>query len=641
MGGDDTAGKAARRRRVALGIAAFVIGMHAVAYFVVGGFAAAVIDKHFLIAVTATILLSWLLMVSQAMESVARAFSTRADLDLILASPVAAQRLFAMRIATVALAVAAMALPLAGPFINMLGFLGGWHWLGAYGVILAMGAAATAVAVVLTVALFRIIGPKRTRLTAQVLAAIIGAAFVIGLQVAAILSYGTLSRADVLQSQTLEALAPRSYQRVLVAGARRARRYPLAFRRAGRELCSARRRDCARRAALRRLCHRGVRRRRFARRAHPPGKKLPASPPPRAALRRKEWLLLRRDPWLASQTLMQMLYLLPPAILLWRTFEAGGGALNLRRLCLVMAAGQLAGGLAWLTIAGEDAPDLVATAPIPQRYVLRAKIEAVIAIIAVIFAPLVAVIAIASPWHAAITGAGIVIAAALRHRDPALVPHARRSAANSAAGQVSSRVATFAEAFSPHRLGRHRRRRRCKSAARHPAGPDRARRRRRHPPAGAARRRLRLLRLPASQCGAAMSSLPQRHQQDHDLADLLQGAGHIAGLSADLAQAHHRMAPSTTSNNKNATTDLATPRLTSSTTKPSSTARAALLCVGRPAPAERPSGRAGGTSRRNSGTMARAPAFAAIKASVAGPGPARLASVPTRSRSDIASAQAP
>jgi hypothetical protein len=40
------------------GRAAFVIGMHAVAYFVVGGFAAAVIDKHFLIAVTATILLS-------------------------------------------------------------------------------------------------------------------------------------------------------------------------------------------------------------------------------------------------------------------------------------------------------------------------------------------------------------------------------------------------------------------------------------------------------------------------------------------------------------------------------------------------------------------------------------------------------
>jgi len=147
-----TAGKAARRRRVALGIAAFVIGMHVVAYFVVSGFATAAIDKHFLIAVTATILLSWLLMVSQAMESTTRAFYTRADLDLILASPVAVQRLFAVRIATVALAIAAMALP---PFINMLAFRGGWHWLGAYGVILAMGAAATAVAVALTVLLWR------------------------------------------------------------------------------------------------------------------------------------------------------------------------------------------------------------------------------------------------------------------------------------------------------------------------------------------------------------------------------------------------------------------------------------------------------------------------------------------------------
>jgi ABC-2 type transport system permease protein len=144
---------------------------------------------------------------------------------------------------------------------------------------------------------------------------------------------------------------------------------------------------------------------------------------------------------------MQTLYLLPPAILLWRTFEDGGGALNLLAPVLVMAAGQLAGGLAWLSISGEDAPDLVATAPIPQRYVLRAKIEAVIAIIAAIFAPLVAVIAIASPWHAAVTGGGIVIAAAcataiqLWFRTQAKRSQFRRR-------QVSSRVATFAEAFS-------------------------------------------------------------------------------------------------------------------------------------------------------------------------------------------------
>ncbi len=99
-----------------------------------------------------------------------------------------------MRIATVALAMAMMAVPLAAPFIDVLIARGGWRWLGAYGLIVAMGAAATALAVGLTVALFRLIGAKRTRLVAQVVAAVIGAAFVIGLQVAAILSYGTISR---------------------------------------------------------------------------------------------------------------------------------------------------------------------------------------------------------------------------------------------------------------------------------------------------------------------------------------------------------------------------------------------------------------------------------------------------------------
>jgi ABC-2 type transport system permease protein len=67
---------------------------------------------------------------------------------------------------------------------------------------------------------------------------------------------------------------------------------------------------------------------------------------------RKEWLLLARDPWLASHTLMQMqmLYLVPPAVLLSESFEASGGAANLAMPVLVMAAGQLAGGLAWLTM---------------------------------------------------------------------------------------------------------------------------------------------------------------------------------------------------------------------------------------------------------------------------------------------------
>ena len=71
-----------------------------------------------------------------------------------------------------------------------------------------MGAVATAAALALTIALFRTIGPKRTRLIAQIVAAVIGAAFVIGLQVAAIFSAGTLSRYAALQSDWMLRHAP-------------------------------------------------------------------------------------------------------------------------------------------------------------------------------------------------------------------------------------------------------------------------------------------------------------------------------------------------------------------------------------------------------------------------------------------------
>ena len=65
----------------------------------------------------------------------------------------------------------------------------------------------------------------------------------------------------------------------------------------------------------------------------------------RQLLQRKEWVLLFRDPWLASQTLMQLLYLIPAALLLWRFYADSRGAFIVLAPVLTMAAGQLAGGL--------------------------------------------------------------------------------------------------------------------------------------------------------------------------------------------------------------------------------------------------------------------------------------------------------
>jgi ABC-2 type transport system permease protein len=300
------------------------------------------------------------------------------------------------------------------------------------------------VAIAITVLLFHLIGPGRTRLVAQILAAIIGAGFVIALQIAAILSYGTLSRFAALTSDAAAAYAPGPGSPVwwpahaatgndmvlalLLAASLALLGGVMAIfspKFAGTVVSASAAATTTRRGPRTTAFRRGSR---------------------QGALRWKEFMLLRRDPWLVSQSLMQLLYLLPPALMLWRSFSGSSGAAILIAPVIVMAAGQLAGGLAWLTISGEDAADLVASAPMPGSRVTRAKIEVVLITIAVIFAPLVAALAFASPLQAAITAMFVIIATIsaatiqLWFRVQAKRSQFRRR-------QTSSRVATFAEAF--------------------------------------------------------------------------------------------------------------------------------------------------------------------------------------------------
>jgi ABC-2 type transport system permease protein len=443
-----TAGKPRRLKVIALAFVFFGIAMHAVAFSIVGRFAdvEAGQDRGTLLVVTGCALLSWSLMMSQAMESVTRVFYARSDLDLILSSPAPSRRAFAVRIGTMAGGTILMALLVASPFINVLIWRGGVRWLAAYGAVIAIGAVAAALAVGLAVALFRTIGPQRTRLVAQIVAAVIGAFFVIGLQVAAITSYGTMFNLSFLQSETVTAMVPaadsalwwpaRAILGDLAALA--------ALLTAGVVLLGASIAIFASRFGADSIAAAGVSRGRSHRqaRARPFRRRSP-----KAALRHKEWALLARDPWLLSQTLMQLLYLLPPALMLWTAFGKGSEDLVLLVPVLVMAAGQLAGGLAWLAISGEDAPDLVATAPVPARFVTQAKVEAVLVSVATIFAPFCLVMALASPRDALFSALGSLAAALsatliqLWFRNQAPRRHFRRR-------QTSSRIATFAEAFS-------------------------------------------------------------------------------------------------------------------------------------------------------------------------------------------------
>jgi ABC-2 type transport system permease protein len=443
-----TAGHRNRARTAAIALIVFGAFMHLFAYWIVAGYADASVasDTATLVGITGTLVLSWSLLLSQAMESVTRAFYARSDLDLILTSPVSARKVFAVRMVRIAAAAVMIAVLLAAPFINVVAMRGGSRWLAAYGVVAAMGAVATAAALALTIALFRLVGAKRTRLIAQIVAAVIGAAFVIGLQIAAIFSSGSISRFAALQSDWMLAHAPDTssafwWPAHAMLGDRRAlvAVVVFGFGLLGLAIALFSRRFGDHALAAAGVSNTVVRQRRwsltFRRRS------------PARVLRQKEWTLLTRDPWLISQTLMQILYLLPPAVLLWVTFRSGAGSYVVLIPVVVMAAGQLAGGLAWLSISGEDAPDMVASAPITAGRILRAKIEAVMGMIALVFAPIAAVLAFDSLFAAAVAALGILTAAAaatliqICFRTQAKRSQFRRR-------QTSSRIATFAEAFS-------------------------------------------------------------------------------------------------------------------------------------------------------------------------------------------------
>ena len=111
------------------------------------------------------------------------------------------------------------------------------------------------------------------------------------------------------------------------------------------------------------------------------------------------------------------------------------------------AAGQFAGGLAWLAVLGEDAPDLVASAPVPARAIFWAKIQAVLGSVFVIIAPLLVALATAAPVFAVMAAVGVVAAAS----SGTMIQFWFREAARRVGirrRQIPSRVATLTEALS-------------------------------------------------------------------------------------------------------------------------------------------------------------------------------------------------
>jgi ABC-2 type transport system permease protein len=140
---------------------------------------------------------------------------------------------------------------------------------------------------------------------------------------------------------------------------------------------------------------------------------------------RKELRLLVRDPTLLSQVLLRTLYVLPLTFVMVKgagqspsqhisQVAAMVGALRLASLAgaVTFMAGQVAGSLAWITISAEDAPELLACAPVDGGVVRRAKLAATMIPVAILLAlPLGALLWLA-PWVGACAILGAIAASA-------------------------------------------------------------------------------------------------------------------------------------------------------------------------------------------------------------------------------------
>lgn len=351
------------------------------------------------------------LMLSQTLAQAADAFYERGDLDLLFSSPIPPRTVLFVRALGLAGGVLGVVLIFAVPLGAPALFLGHPEWIGVFGVLVALALLASAAGLNLAMALFSLIGPRRTRVVAQVLAAVVGASFFLATQLRAIMGRGASRslmeslvhavtegrlklppigwwplRAMLGEPLPLLAILGLSCAVFVLSALGLGRRFALAAAAA----------QGAEASAVRPVAPGGDRA--FAAGAF-------------AVTLAKELRLIARDPGMLSQVFLRVLYLVPTAVILSRTAGQGGGGAALAGGAgvVVFLAGQVAGSLSWITLSAEDCPDLLAVAPAPVRTVRRAKLAAaLLPVAALLLAPLAAL-----AWLAPLTALWTALGAGL------------------------------------------------------------------------------------------------------------------------------------------------------------------------------------------------------------------------------------
>ncbi len=341
---------------------------------------------------TAALLFLLLTTISTTLISVVQAIYGRGDIDLWLSSPLAPRSIVLVRVGAIALKACLGWALFALPFADAFGLVVAPKWFALYLVVPSLALLGTGVSLVLAVGLYRLLGPRRTRVFAQILGAVIGMMAMLP----QFYNFASREQSAAAAKQLGGYLSTIAWPALdswiwLPARALMAEPFPAAmfaivcfgtFTLAAVGLASWFVASMAGAQGTSKGSPRKTTVRRF-------------NTATLSAMRRKDILLIARDPWLLTQVLQQAVASLPFAIMIWR-FSANGHSLAWAVMAPI--AGGLAAALTWLTVSGERAPDLLYAAPVRRFDVLRAKLEAALVLIAGAMTAPIAIAWYVDPW---------------------------------------------------------------------------------------------------------------------------------------------------------------------------------------------------------------------------------------------------
>lgn len=367
-----------RRRMGWASIAVWVVTwtlLHVGAFFMLRKLGPGEMDPRFAVLATLGLAAIAIFMLSGSLKASVLALFERGDLDLLLSSPLPSRSIFTVRLLGVVMACAALYLFLFGPLVHVGVALGQFRWIGLYVAIAAMATLMACLGMLLTLALVRLLGARRTRVLAQVLSAAAGALLFLLSQSFSWLSQSTDRGAA---GRTLQRLAHSPWLApdsalwlpgravlgdpwpVLGMGLLGIAAFALTAGLTHRFFVHGLQQAASTERALGKPA--GTLRLRFRRNLFD-------------TIVVKEWRLIVRDPHLISQVLLQLMYLLPLLFLVLRHNEAPGPAIGAG---LTLLCSSLTGSLAWIVVSAEDAPDLLQSSPAAGRTIHLAKLAAAV-----------------------------------------------------------------------------------------------------------------------------------------------------------------------------------------------------------------------------------------------------------------------